>query len=180
MTDALEEDIDRVLMWYEDEPSLWALVVSGNGKAFCAGQDLRDWAKKKALPTQRGPSGHPLQNEKDVEESIRRLKRGGFGAMSARRSAKPVIAAVDGFAMGGGTELVVSTAELLELPCAWADSLILAQLNCDLVVASTRSIFALPEVSRGVVASQGGIPRLAAIAGHVSLPAPATPHPRIH
>lgn len=47
--------------------------------------------------------------------------------------------------MGGGTELV---------------------LNCDLVVATSRSIFALPEVARGVVAAMGGIARIAEVAGH--------------
>lgn len=74
------------------------------------------------------------------------LHEHGFGGISSRRTlTKPLIAAVNGLCFGGGTELI---------------------LNCDLVVASEDAKFALPEVSRGVVAAQGGIPRLAAAAGH--------------
>ncbi|EJD37075.1 ClpP/crotonase [Auricularia subglabra TFB-10046 SS5] len=70
----------------------------------------------------------------------------GFGALSRRiAGAKPVIAAVHGGAYGGGTEIV---------------------LNADLVVAEEDARFALPEALRGVVAAQGGIPRIAAVAGH--------------
>lgn len=59
----------------------------------------------------------------------------GFGSISRRQSCKPIIAAVIGGAYGGGVEMI---------------------LNCDLVVASQDSRFALPEVKRGVVAIQGG------------------------
>lgn len=89
----------------------------------------------------------------------------GFGSISRRSSSsKPMIAAVNGGAYGGGVEIVV---------------------NCDLVVASEEATFALPEVKRGVVAIQGGLysmccmwspcltlesfpgmPRLARISGH--------------
>ncbi|KAG6891628.1 hypothetical protein C0992_001313 [Termitomyces sp. T32_za158] len=69
----------------------------------------------------------------------------GFGALSRRQCVKPVIAAVAGGAYGGGTEIV---------------------LNSDIVIAGTGAKFALPEVKRGVVAIQGGIPRLAQIVGH--------------
>jgi hypothetical protein len=74
------------------------------------------------------------------------LHEHGFGGISSRRTlTKPLIAAVNGIAYGGGTELI---------------------LNCDLVIASEKAKFALPEVSRGVVAAQGGIPRLSNAAGH--------------
>jgi len=69
----------------------------------------------------------------------------GFGSISRRQSTKPIIAAVNGGAYGGGMEIV---------------------LNCDLVVAGEDAKFALPEVKRGVVAIQGGIPRLTQVAGH--------------
>lgn len=59
----------------------------------------------------------------------------GFGSISRRQSSKPIIAAVNGGAYGGGVEII---------------------LNCDIVVASDDAKFALPEVKRGVVAAQGG------------------------
>ena len=63
----------------------------------------------------------------------------GFGAISRRSGRKPIIAAVNGLAFGGGMELVT---------------------NCDLVVASSDATFALPEVKRGVVAFAGALPRI--------------------
>jgi len=60
----------------------------------------------------------------------------GFGNISRRSvSSKPIIAAVNGSAYGGGVEII---------------------LNCDLVIASEKAQFALPEVKRGVIAAQGG------------------------
>ncbi|KAG9086800.1 hypothetical protein FRC07_012984, partial [Ceratobasidium sp. 392] len=69
----------------------------------------------------------------------------GFASLARRRCVKPIIAAVNGIAMGGGVEIL---------------------LNCDLVVASRDAKLGLPEVKRGVVAAAGGIPRLQRIAGH--------------
>lgn len=69
----------------------------------------------------------------------------GFASLSRRISNKPIIAAVNGQCMGGGTEVVV---------------------NCDLVIASEKAKFGLPEPSVGVVAAAGAIPRLVRIAGH--------------
>ncbi|KIS69560.1 uncharacterized protein UMAG_02097 [Mycosarcoma maydis] len=146
MTDAMEEDICRVFDWFETEPSLWVIILAGKGRAFCAGQDLKDWlSKNQTSDTMTHTTGEPMQSDAEVSKSIQRLKRGGFGGMSSRRSAKPIIAAVDGICMGGGTETI---------------------LNCDMVVASTRSVIGLPEVARGVVAAMGGIPRLTQLCGH--------------
>jgi enoyl-CoA hydratase len=66
-------------------------------------------------------------------------KRGGFGGFVTRQRTKPIIAAVDGFAVAGGCELV---------------------LACDMVVASTQAEFGLPEVKRCLVAMAGGTARL--------------------
>lgn len=65
--------------------------------------------------------------------------KGGFGGLSRRVSKKPIIAAVQGMCLGGGMEMVV---------------------NCDLVVASDKAQFALPEVKRGVWAKQGALGRI--------------------
>lgn len=136
----MEKDMEKTLNWFEEEPSLWVVILTGNGRAFCAGQDLKSFLEaEEKVGTEK--------DEKDGELSAqaRRIKDGGFGSVSCRRLSKPIIAAVDGPAMGGGTELV---------------------LNCDLVIATSRSIFALPEVARGVVAAMGGITRVSEVAGH--------------
>ena len=66
-------------------------------------------------------------------------KKGGFGGIVARERIKPLIAAVEGPALAGGTELA---------------------LACDLIVASTAARFGLPEVKRSLIASAGGLVRL--------------------
>lgn len=134
-----------MLTWFEANASLWVLVLSGSGKAFCAGQDLKEWLAKPKLAYQQHRKLGKVQHATDNNHMVDKMKnRGGFGALSTRKSTKPMILAVDGLAMGGGMEIVV---------------------NMDIVVASSRARFALPEVCRGVVAAQGGIPRLLTIAG---------------
>ncbi|KAI1749977.1 enoyl-CoA hydratase [Xylaria castorea] len=64
---------------------------------------------------------------------------GGFGGISNRAGAKPVVAAVNGICFGGGMEMAV---------------------NCDLVIAAEEATFALPEVTIGVIALAGALPRL--------------------
>ena len=71
----------------------------------------------------------------DEQDRILHSNPHGFGSISRRQSVKPIIAAVNGGAYGGGMEMV---------------------LNCDIVIAASDAKFALPEVKRGVVAAQGG------------------------
>ncbi|KAG6873071.1 hypothetical protein C0995_003379 [Termitomyces sp. Mi166 len=132
MTPTMTEDLRRVLDWFENEPQLWVVIVTGTGRVFCAGADLKAW------------NNSQQHNKIDEQEKIVGDVH-GFGSISRRQSIKPMIAAVSGGAYGGGTEIV---------------------LNCDIVIAGTGTKFALPEVKRGVVAIQGGIPRLAQIVGH--------------
>jgi enoyl-CoA hydratase/carnithine racemase len=104
---------------FASDPDQWVAIVTGaGGKAFCAGHDL----KTQASGTHRGtpPSG--------------------FGGLTMRFDlTKPVIAAVNGVAMGGGFEIA---------------------LACDLIVASETAIFALPEPKVGLAALAGGLHRL--------------------
>ena len=129
----MEQDMAKAFDWYEQQPSLWCAILTGNGRGFCAGQDLKSFMDKQT------------DTEDAFEQQYNRIKVGGFGSVSTRRFNKPIIAAVDGYAMGGGTELA---------------------LNCDLVIATSRSNFGLPEVARGVVAAMGGIARISQVAGH--------------
>ncbi|MFV0306379.1 MAG: crotonase/enoyl-CoA hydratase family protein [Desertimonas sp.] len=102
----------------EADPSIWVLVITGAGeRSFCAGADLKTLAR-----------GRPTVPE-----------LGGFAGITTRTFLKPVIAAVNGFALGGGTEIC---------------------LSCDLVVAEEHATFGLPEVRRGIVAGAGGLERL--------------------
>ncbi|CAE6446047.1 unnamed protein product [Rhizoctonia solani] len=132
MTNEFKADIGRVMDWFEKENELWVVIITGNGRAFCAGQDLKNWKKNQDAGSRR--------EAEDMAEDVN-----GFASIARRRCIKPIIAAVNGIAMGGGVEML---------------------LNCDLVVASRDAKLGLPEVKRGVVALAGGIPRLQRIAGH--------------
>ena len=111
----MEAAIDEM----EADEEVWIGILTGNGPVFCAGADL------KAISA--GQAG-------DLQ-----TKRGGFGGIVTRERTKPIIAAVDGRALAGGTEIV---------------------LACDLVVASTEAQFGIPEVKRSLVAAAGGLFRL--------------------
>jgi enoyl-CoA hydratase len=111
----IEEAIDRI----EADDGIWVGILTGVPPVFCAGADLKEINAGNAANLQ--------------------TKRGGFGGIVQRERTKPIIAAVDGPALAGGTEIVVS---------------------CDLVVASTTAMFGIPEVKRSLVAAAGGLFRL--------------------
>lgn len=93
------------------------LVLTGAGGTFCAGMDL------KGFLTGDDPNAGGR----------------GFGGITQRPPAKPIIAAIEGYALAGGFELA---------------------LSCDLLVASSAATFGLPEATRGLVAGAGGLLRL--------------------
>lgn len=101
--------------------------------------DPECWA---GIITGEGPvfcAGADLKAIASGQAATLRTDRGGFAGFVKRQRAKPIIAAVDGPALAGGFEIV---------------------LACDLVVASRRAIFGLPEVKRSLVAAGGGLFRL--------------------
>jgi enoyl-CoA hydratase len=101
----------------EAEPELRVGVLNGAGGVFCAGMDLKAFAA----------------GERPVAGGR------GFGGLVERPPAKPLIAAVEGFAVAGGFELA---------------------LACDVIVAARGARLGLPEVKRALVASGGGLLRL--------------------
>ncbi|AHH96060.1 crotonase/enoyl-CoA hydratase family protein [Kutzneria albida] len=101
----------------DSEGSLAVGVLTGAGGNFSAGMDL------KAFLAGESPS----------------VPGNGFGGLTEATVRKPLVAAVDGWALGGGFELA---------------------LSCDLIVAAEDARFGLPEVSRGLVAGAGGVIRL--------------------
>lgn len=118
---ALAEAFDR----FAADDDQWVAILTGAGSAaFCAGHDLK-------TPPPEGPEGLPAS---------------GFGGLAARFDLdKPVIAAVNGAAFGGGFEMA---------------------LACDIVIAAEHAAFALPEVKVGLAALGGGILRLPRMIGY--------------
>jgi len=110
---AIATALDRL----DADPELRTGILTGNGGHFCAGMDLKAFA-----------AGERPE-----------LEHRGFGGLTERPPVKPLIAAVEGFALAGGCELV---------------------LACDLIVAADNAVFGLPEVTRGLVAGSGGLVRL--------------------
>jgi enoyl-CoA hydratase len=115
MAAAIADGLDRL----EADDDIWLGILTGAPPAFCAGADLKSM--------------------RDDPGGLITTKPGGFAGIAQRERDKPIIAAVDGPALAGGTEIV---------------------LACDLVVASRRATFGLPEVKRSLVAASGGLFRL--------------------
>ncbi len=109
-----------------NNPDIRAIVVTGEGKNFAAGSDVRELS---ALST--------------VESVVLSEQISRFHAQISA-SGKPVIAAVNGWCLGGGFELA---------------------LACDIRIASTLAKFGLPEPTLGLTAGGGGLPRLARLSG---------------
>ncbi|VUC31579.1 unnamed protein product [Clonostachys rosea] len=124
MTTAAQWEMDSVWKWFDAEPNLSIAILTGTGRAFSAGADLKEWNGSMAA---------------DADPSKRMGKAPEFTPLSRRMGKKPIIAAVNGLAMGGGCEFVV---------------------NCDIVLATEEATFGLPEVKRGVAAIGGALPRL--------------------
>ncbi|KAI0128202.1 putative enoyl-CoA hydratase [Hypoxylon sp. NC0597] len=126
--------LERLWDWFDAEPSLRVAVITGSGRAFCAGADLKEWDQSNSNSS---PDPAP-------ESGAKRFPSGGFGGMSNRGGLKPIIAAVNGICFGGGMEMAI---------------------NCDIVVASAEAKFGLPEVTIGVIALAGALPRLVRTVG---------------
>ena len=116
-------ELGQVFDDYAKDDDLWVAVVTGAGRAFSAGNDLRYVAE----------GGKQFRTP------------GGFGGLTSRYDlTKPVIAAVNGFALGGGLEVA---------------------LACDLIIASEDAVLALPEPTVGTGAIGGGLQRLPRMIG---------------
>ncbi|KAF7325879.1 hypothetical protein MKEN_00438700 [Mycena kentingensis (nom. inval.)] len=94
-TPGMLQDMRSVLNWFEEEPELWVVILTGTGRAFCAGADLKAWDRSEQ-------SAKPQHYDTILNEIH------GFGSVSRRVSKKPFIAAVNGGSYGGGTEMVMN------------------------------------------------------------------------
>ena len=118
------QELAAVFDDFEADDSMWVAIVTGAGeRAFCAGNDLKYHADYRARTGKR-PDHGPA----------------GFGGVTKRfENTKPMIAAVNGIAMGGGFEIA---------------------LSCDIIIASDQAKFALPEPRVGLTAAATGMQRL--------------------
>ena len=118
---AVSIGVGDALQQAQDDPGIWAVVITGAGdKSFCAGADLKAISRRENIY-------HPDHPE------------WGFAGYVQHFIDKPTIAAVNGTALGGGTELALAS---------------------DLAVAVSSAKFGLPEVKRGLIAAAGGVFRI--------------------
>lgn len=130
--------LEAALRATEEDEEVRTVVLTGSGQeAFCSGADLKEVAAGR---------GKQLRTE-----------RGGFAGFVYAARTKPWVAAVNGPALAGGTEIA---------------------LACDVVVAAQHATFGLPEVQRGLIAGAGGLYRLPrALPRHIALELVATGDP---
>lgn len=117
VTRAVSEGVASALDELDRRDDLSVGIITGAGGSFCAGMDLKGF----------------LRGERPSIEGR------GFAGLTEASPKKPLIAAVEGYALAGGCEIV---------------------LACDLVVAANGAKFGIPEVKRGLVAAAGGLMRL--------------------
>lgn len=120
LNDQLMDELGAALLAYDADDSIGCIVITGSEKAFAAGADISVMAKL----------GYPEAYTRDFItrnwETLRRIR-------------KPVIAAVSGFALGGGCELA---------------------MMCDFIIASDTAKFGQPEIKLGIIPGAGGTQRL--------------------
>lgn len=117
-------EIKQALIELDEDPEVRAIVLSGNERAFAAGADIKQMAGRTAMDM---------------------LKIDQFSTWdSMRKTKKPLIAAVSGFALGGGCELA---------------------MICDIIIASETAQFGQPEINIGIMPGAGGTQRLTRLVG---------------
>ncbi len=114
---AVAEGVAAAMDRLDSESELRCAVLTGAGGTFCSGMDLKAFLRGE-MPSVPGR---------------------GFGGLTEQPPKKPIIAAVDGYALAGGMEIA---------------------LACDLIVANASAMFGIPETKRGLVAGAGGLMRL--------------------
>ena len=121
---ALVKDLSLAMQELDEDNDVRAIIVTGGEKVFAAGADIKEMAE-------RGAFDERIQERLAYRDKINRIR-------------KPVIAAVSGFALGGGCELAMS---------------------CDIIIASETARFGQPEVNLGIIPGSGGTQRLAHVLG---------------
>lgn len=129
-------ELESVWQWMDSNPDLSVGIITGSGRAFCTGADLR--RKLPLIPTSYCHS-YLAEWMTASEEEQGTLPPAGFCGISQRHGKKPILAAVNGLAVGGGMEVLI---------------------NCDMVIGSPFAIFSLPDVKVGLSLLGGTLPML--------------------
>ena len=122
----LRRDLKQCFTDLQADPDVRVVVITGAGRAFCAGADIKEWREPTSV----------------VEDREDRLRLNFWQAMS--RCEAPIIAAINGYALGGGCELAMC---------------------CDMRVASDQAQLGLTEVTLGIIPGGGGTQRLPRLVG---------------
>ncbi len=120
----LVKDLSLAMQALDQDAEVRVIIVTGGEKVFAAGADIKEMAE-------RGPFDELIQERLAYRDKINKIS-------------KPVIAAVNGFALGGGCELAMS---------------------CDIIVAAESARFGQPEVNLGIIPGSGGTQRLTRVLG---------------
>ena len=115
----LNDELGQAVAAFDADAGIGCMLLTGSDKAFAAGADIKEMAAKSAIEVFMGDF------------------TGGWDAVA--RARKPVVAAVAGFALGGGCELA---------------------MQCDLIIAADNAKFGQPEIKLGVIPGIGGTQRL--------------------
>lgn len=126
LNDATVAELRRALIEIQSRDDIGGVIVTGKGRAFVAGGDIAEFATQTAI------------------EAKRRALAGQSFLTAFERSPKPIIAAVNGFALGGGCELAMA---------------------CHVRIASDAAKFGQPEVKLGIIPGYGGSQRLPRLVG---------------
>jgi enoyl-CoA hydratase len=121
---ALVKDLSLAMQALDEDDAVRVIIVTGGEKVFAAGADIKEMAEL-------GPFDEPVRERLAYRDRINQI-------------CKPVIAAVSGFALGGGCELAMS---------------------CDIIIASETARFGQPEVNLGIIPGSGGTQRLTRTVG---------------
>jgi len=125
LSDALVDDLIHVLTSFDNDDTIGCLVItSSSQKAFCAGADINEMSQKQFADAYK----------KNMYVQWTKISK----------ISKPMIAAVNGFALGGGFELA---------------------LRCDIILAGSDAVFGLPEMPLGIIPGGGGTQRLVKVIG---------------
>lgn len=127
LRDQTKEELADAVAEFNKRPDIDGILITGEGKAFCAGSDISN-----------------ITETRTSEETIEMSRKGHFLMNTVENSEKPVIAVINGYALGGGLELA---------------------LACDMRVISSAAKIGVPEVALGVAPCYGGTVRLARLVG---------------